>query len=445
MQTRLLDQMSTYTYDRSIDNGSSGTFPIKSTSDYLAIFQSEVNSKADRKLKRVCNHEFTKTYLRYMRGTDVYAGRGSNAGSYSVRTGPTGDLPYKALTTEPDAFVRDQAVSRLYDKMRGNIDLSIDLYQAQQTVRFVKNVAKLVSFVNSFPRKALEFSYMQFQEAMKDAVYKRHAIKALEKAVGNKRVPWLRKDAIYDLHSGTVIATVPGKIPKAKFRNPKSEPTDWRGAFKGPGSLWLEYRYGAGQTMQTLYDITIELTNRYEPLMRVDGKAKERDDGSGQTSYGGISWLTQYCSWTQTSQVWIRMQYRYSADTLQLLSKFTSLNPVSFIYENIPFSFVADWAWDFGSYLRNTETAILSSTVFVGGFQIRRSIAFASGTISGHYEDPGNIRDVSWGDSYKVYKYKQRLRLSTPPIPRVPRFKVQLSSGRMLNAAALLTNLLGKR
>ncbi len=443
MSSRNEVRLGSYTIVRHPALGSSGTFSTTNTVDNFNVLVLEVNSKANRKLKKPTNHKFTKSYLQYYRGSDTYVGSGPNAGYYSTRTGLSGDLPYKALATQPPTWTYDQAVSRLYEKMRGNIDLSIDAYQVSQTVKFVKKMAALVSLVNNFPRKALERSYAAFVKANQDAVYKRHQIRLIEKSVGSKsKVPWLRTDAIYDLHTGQVIGSVPGKLPKGVFRR-QDVPRDWRGAFKGPGSLWLEYRYGAGQTMQTLYDVAIELHKSYQPLMRVDGKAKELDNGSGTNAY--ISpWCTETCTWAQSYQVWVRMYYKHSAETLQIMSKFTSLNPVSFIYENIPFSFVADWAWDFGGYLRNLETSILSQTVFAGGFAVYRSFANAFGSIAGTYSDAANSRTVSYGGGYKEYKYKNRVALTTPPVVNIPRFKVNMSSGRMLNAAALLTNLLRK-
>lgn len=444
MSSRSEVRLGSYTISRHPALGSSGTFSTTNNVDNFAVFTSEVNTKAGMKAKLPTNHKFTKSYLQYYRGSDVYVGSGPNEGYYSNRSGLSGDLPFKALTVEPPSWVRDQAISRLYDKMRGQIDLSIDVYQASQTVKFVKKVANLVSFVRNFPGAVLEKSYKAYLAELKHYNYRGNARRAIERSVGSKyKVPWLRKDAVYDLHTGEVRSSVPG-FPKGKanFRSWK-EPSDWRGAFKGPGSLWLEYRYGAGQTAQTLYDTVIELSRSYEPLMRVDGKAKELDNGSGRNEY--ISpWCIENCSWNQSHRVWIRMQYKHSAETLQLLSKFTTLNPISFVYENIPFSFVADWAWNVGGYLRSIESAILAQSVFVGGWEVKTTYAMASGSIAGSYADSANTRSVSYGGGYKVYKFKARSVLASPPVPSIPRFKVELSSGRMLNAAALLTNLLRK-
>ena len=49
------------------------------------------------------------------------------------------------------------------------------------------------------------------------------------------------------------------------------------------------------------------------------------------------------------------------------LSRWTSLNPVSLAWELVPMSFVVDWFFDIGSYLRNLETGLLYNTRFRSG------------------------------------------------------------------------------
>lgn len=127
------------------------------------------------------------------------------------------------------------------------------------------------------------------------------------------------------------------------------------------------------------------------------------------------------------------------------MSNFSSLNPVSIAWELMPWSFVIDWFYDVGGYIRNLETAMLHNSRFIHGYVT--------------YGEKTDVKlkqhgTVSVSGSKRIYAYtggavrtmKDRAVLTSYPFPRIPVVSVDLGSGRLANAAALLTTFLyGKR
>ena len=56
------------------------------------------------------------------------------------------------------------------------------------------------------------------------------------------------------------------------------------------------------------------------------------------------------------------------ADKARMVSTYTSMNPASIKWELVPYSFVVDWFYDIGSYLRGCETSTIYSSVFKAGW-----------------------------------------------------------------------------
>lgn len=127
------------------------------------------------------------------------------------------------------------------------------------------------------------------------------------------------------------------------------------------------------------------------------------------------------------------------------LDRWTSVNPASIAWELVPYSFVVDWFVDIGSYLRNIETGLLLGASFRSGYvsEIWRS----------------EIKDElkNWvspvNDWNQKHRYTDnigerltilftRARLSAYPFPRRPTISVDLGSGQLFSAAALLRQLL---
>jgi hypothetical protein len=122
------------------------------------------------------------------------------------------------------------------------------------------------------------------------------------------------------------------------------------------------------------------------------------------------------------------------------LSRWSSLNPVSFAWEVIPYSFVVDWFYDVSSYLRNLETCLLYNSRFISGYKSELFVHRSKGVASYKGNQGGEVHEIA-AVSYGRTVQFQRSVLSSYPRPHAPTFKVQLGWERLLSAAALTTQL----
>ena len=190
--------------------------------------------------------------------------------------------------------------------------------------------------------------------------------------------------------------------------------------------------------MQSIYGLTermlnVAYTSGYS--VKVRGSATLRRGPTPVSLFGtktntihtpvALRYLTEYrCRFTVPSAE-------------QLLSMYTSLNPASIAWEKIPFSFVGDWFYDVGSYLRNLETAYLYSSTFAGGAVTRAMKSRGYYSISGFCTD--RTTSTSASGKYAITTHTRSV-LTEFPIPRTPSVNLDLSSGRLLNLAALITS-----
>jgi hypothetical protein len=213
----------------------------------------------------------------------------------------------------------------------------------------------------------------------------------------------------------------------------------WRGTIQQLSSLRLEWTYGWKPAMSSIYGTVEEMTRTTElygiPLKAraayVEKDAEFTTTGALVTNthchvipQGNTSWRTEMCVWLSVPSSTTR------------LDRLTSLNPLSIGYELIPYSFVLDWVWNMGGYLRDLETAILYSSYFKMGYKTQSwkqsgtyRIGRASGTPRGT-----SINATGSYDNFARY----RMYLSSFPAPSLPPFRCELGSGRLLNLAALL-------
>lgn len=120
------------------------------------------------------------------------------------------------------------------------------------------------------------------------------------------------------------------------------------------------------------------------------------------------------------------------------IRRYTSLNPLSLLWERAPLSFVFDYFWDLGSLLRNTETALLYDSEFVSGYytELYALSCAQSCDVIGYNDGATRVRFRASSDfSYKNFK---RTVLGSYPLPRLPTWKVDLGSAQLLTVASLL-------
>jgi hypothetical protein len=218
---------------------------------------------------------------------------------------------------------------------------------------------------------------------------------------------------------------------------------------RGVSAARLTYVYGIRPMLSTIYESIERLTDTLDmDLLCVRGRsrsdvsyAREFNLPSSVTSYQDTLAVREYQS--QAHKCEIKLVYkcpRLSAAT------WTSLNPASIAWELTPYSFVVDWFFDVGSYLRNLETALLYRNEFKYGYVTR--LSYLEGTVrnkkNSYYVGSGsglNSCTQSWSAAGRKVRFA-RSRLTSSPTPEMPSFQADLGSARLLNAAALLGVLL---
>lgn len=301
------------------------------------------------------------------------------------------------------------ALSRLYDKYRGSVDLSIDTYQWKQSVRLAEKIFAVSRYVRTFNIPKLFESFVLFN-------FKRGR-------------------------------SVPGGIQYVNtFRK------DWRHYAKEGGGLWLEYSYGLKPLISDCYDTMAEFQRSFEPLLTVEGRAAVKNNRMSSSTQTNFGWTNVDYKESVQDEVRVKIicTFAFSASNVTTLSRFSTLNPLGFIWENTPFSFCVDWFVGVGSYLRNFESALLSRKDFRSGF-VTTSRLFDCTTVfdRGHTDDLGGGITASYTFGATAHYRRvdmSRSLLSSSPTPRTPTVKFDFSSlSKALNAISLLGTFFSKR
>lgn len=265
--------------------------------------------------------------------------------------------------------LRAQALGRLNEKIRGELDLSIDLLQARQTAKLFNVVEQLEDYTKTFTRKF--------------------------------------------------------------------------GVLKTAGSAWLAYTYGAKPLVQSIYATAEEsiriVINKME---RVKARANDYSYKPKRvyvsTVYGAL--YRDLRKWECKTSVTLGITYRGAAPDWD---NFTSLNPVSIAWELLPYSFVVDWVYDIGGYLRAVETGMLYANRFVQGYQTNL-IAYKGEIYQSFNYTSAPTGTNLWTGSVEGLGM-QRSVLTQYPSLDLPILKVNLGSSRLLSSASLLASFLGRR
>jgi hypothetical protein len=353
-------------------NGSSSTVSVQSVNAYQKILSGVASVDGDHKTPNP--HAYQTQRINYGTGLSV-------AGIYPNQTIISGHaaVGFSLSATWQDASneVFNRCISQLTDHIRGDVDLSVDAFQAKQ------------------------------------------AGVMLNKRFSQGRELFLKKAPF-------ALVAMQGIISNMK----RSRPRDW-------GSLWLEWVYGWKPLAQSIYGAMDQMLTASTPggggtKLSVKVKSSQVTDrtktvqslGNGQFIDTWIEGLFQ-----------CRMQASYAMNSggLQSVGNYTSLNPISIAWELVPYSFVADWFINVGGYLRNMETSLLYSNSFVGGMAQRRRMLRVLQVARG-----GNVNGYISATGEATIRNFQRVVFGSNPIPRAPSFNPKLGTSRLISAAALL-------
>lgn len=327
------------------------------------------------------NTNFNRKVLQGDYGAQVFEGHNpSNAWMFY-------NMPNLAVPAFSDLY--DKAMSKIYDSLRGNNEIIVDLVEGSATLRMLKSAARL-----------------------------EHGIAAILSAMAaNTRLT--RGQKFLDLIT----------------------------------QKWLEYRYGWTPLIGGLYDA-------FDNVMKSELSAVRTITArSGSKSLTNLAPAAQHFSYAGMPNV-VHHQVHRRERRVKLTYDFvvpqsgiwdwTSLNPSGIAWELLPFSFVADWFISIGESLRALEDWWLWKTGFLGGYVTYTSLEQQSDTVQ--YVAKSTLQgfwDVKFasveGAAYRAMRYKQRMIVTTLPAPRGPRFRLKLGSEKLLDSAALLHALVGKK
>jgi hypothetical protein len=345
---------------------------IQSVTAYQKILDQVLSVDGDH--VRPNRHTFRTRRINYGGGMS-FAGDGRNntviQGSQAVAFGLSGSF------SDRSQLAYNRALTDLYEKIRGDVDLSVDAFQARQAGVMINQ---------------------RFKQA---------------------RELFLRK---------APFALV--EMVKITQKLKRSNPRDW-------GSLWLEWTYGWKPLAGSIYGAADQMVKvATSPDVRslpVNSKSSEKGDRrTTKTTNGDGSHVTK----TEESVYQCRIVAYYSMlnSRFNAVAGLTSLNPVSIAWELVPYSFVADWFVDIGGYLRNMESSLLYRSDFTGGYQIDRYRQEVK-----EYAGGGNPSYSVGASGSSETKGFSRGVLSTSPMPRAPTFNPKLGTSRLISAASLLS------
>lgn len=138
------------------------------------------------------------------------------------------------------------------------------------------------------------------------------------------------------------------------------------------------------------------------------------------------------------------LRYKIVDHQKAFLSQTGFTNPINLAWEVIPFSFVLDWFLPIGPYLE--KLSAFDGMEFVDGFQTSYTIRTISAEIHSMIEGQSvSGRFRTYGTYSRTEYLMDRVKLTTFPSPRIPRFKNPVSVTHALNGLALLRVLFGRK
>lgn len=205
---------------------------------------------------------------------------------------------------------------------------------------------------------------------------------------------------------------------------------------------WLEYQYGWKPLLSDIYHTGKQMMDIASyGYVRIVGEAYERTYENRKYTgpqFGSTEFVKSDCS----QRCRIVAEFKLSNSAISSLSNYTSLNPVSIAWELMPYSFVADWFYDVGGYLRNLESALLFSNQVQKAYSVEGYRCKFNGSFGGG-GSPGPGQTVySSGNAYAEYTFKRRT-VNIYLLPRAPNLRADLGWRRALSAASLLALHLG--
>ena len=218
---------------------------------------------------------------------------------------------------------------------------------------------------------------------------------------------------------------------------------EWRKHLHGgsfEASAWLEMEYGWKPLLNDIYN----------GVNLAQDSLKWRDGSGGQMSVTrrlteGLQvrtntvsnlWLEQKHETEGFGSVEVKMRYRLADPDLNYLTQIGLANPLTILWEALPYSFVIDWLLPVGNFIEGLSNTL--GLQFTSGYVTRRSWGRAS-VRSSKRSYASKVHEFGVSEATAVRAEISRRVLSSFPTPRLY-FRFPFSSDkRVLNAIALVT------
>jgi hypothetical protein len=357
-------------------------------------------------------HAFSKGFYQDFLGTSI----DSTPGSQTIKVGVNGTFSgppvYPAFTN-----TYNSALEQIYNGIRTQIDLSVDLAETKKTKDMLKNnlVSDLVS--NKYASRNL---------ILKNDSLVRQMDRQLKKQMVSDSERIRRLAAQHDVLTRKLGLRVGRFVDFVSKLHPK----EW-------ANRWLEYQYGWRPLVGAIYDTGKALMDLHTySYVRVRGSGY---DGSNINSSVTTSGITTVYSGRMQMRTRLVCEYRMSNSRIQTLAGYTSLNPVSIAWELLPYSFVIDWLVDVGGYLRNLESSVLFQDNFVRGYRVDGHKFEIAGSRSGGFTYNGGSSSYTVAATgFSRTSSKNRSILSSNPRPAFPSVNAKMGWQRVLSGVSLL-------
>jgi hypothetical protein len=351
------------------------TRPVAYQDSFVVLNAGQINGDH----KKSGNHSFRKYKFSNYSGSILGTNRVDS--SYDLQKGDMGIQVQHPILDQNYDLDYNAALSKMYERLRGSLDLSVDIAQSGEVVKMLRDARKLTVYVLSFKKNYLRQAWRDFSHG---------------------------------------------------------------GRSKKVGSKWLEFQYGWKPLAQSLYDSVHTTLNRLPNLMVCEGRSNSSET-INRTLDSSVfpSNLSATQKYIYRKRAWVKARFAPSHSFNESVARYTSLNPVSIAWELTPYSFVVDWFVDIGDYIRSFESALLNSSTFVDGFIATGGLIEGVTTEHGSLSSGDYDYVVSLSGGFRSLEYFRSV-LSDVPFPRPPQFQVNLGSGRLLNLASLLSQHLGR-
>lgn len=197
---------------------------------------------------------------------------------------------------------------------------------------------------------------------------------------------------------------------------------------KTAATEYLTHTYGTLPLCSDLHDILGGLQERLQLPIYKKYVVTKRVTSSGfhtQDSYTG------HDAWKADLQERAIAYVKFDPDG----SVFTTGNPLEWVWEATPFSFVVDWAIPIGDYLASLD-ALLGCELYAGSLTRKRQYNSESSLIP----EPRAANETMLFDGIgkSWYKSFEREKLTNVPLPALPGYEPSESLHAILNGLALL-------